>query len=112
MEVLGEDEEGEFIGGFLGDWERYCDEGVEGDRLLQAGWASNLRFILPNHKIANNRLIPLRIGQPALRSHHAIRPPLTIDRLAVRFILDPIQILMESIDQEGEELLGVVLCVS
>lgn len=31
MEVLGEDEAGEFIGGFLGDWEGYCDEGVEGD---------------------------------------------------------------------------------
>ena len=112
MEVLGEDEAGEFIGGFLGDWEGYCDEGVEGDWLLQAGWTSNLRFILPNHKIANNRLIPLRIGQPTLRSHHTIRPPLTIDRLAVRFILDPIQILMEPIDQEREELLGVVLGVS
>ena len=112
MEVLGEDEAGEFIGGLLRDGEGYCDEGVEGDGLLQAGWASNLGFVLPNHKVGDNRLIPLRIGQPALSSHHTIRSPLAINRLAVRFILYPIQILMQPINQEGEELLGVMLGVS
>lgn len=46
------------------------------------------------------------------KNTHLIQPSVRVDRLCVRFILDAVQVLVEPIQQESHELLGIVLGVT
>jgi hypothetical protein len=81
LEVLGEDEAGEAVGGLFRDWEGYCNEGIESDWLFQAAGASNFWFVLSNHQVSNNWLVSFCVGQPALCCHDAVCSVIAIDRV-------------------------------
>lgn len=44
-----------------------------------------------------------------LRSHLPVRPPIAVLQLHVGLLVDPVQIFMQAVEQEGEQLLGVLL---
>lgn len=43
---------------------------------------------------------------------YLIRPAIGIPQLDVLLVLDTVEVLMEAVQQEGQELLGVVLLVA
>lgn len=44
-----------------------------------------------------------------LRGHLAVRPAIAVLQLHVGFFVDSVQVFMETIQQEGQQLLGVLL---
>lgn len=55
---------------------------------------------------------PLAVGVGVGTSTYLVQPPVRVHRLRVGLVLDAVQVFVEAVQQEGHELLGVVLRVA
>jgi hypothetical protein len=88
-------------------------ERVEGDREILAVLVGTLhhRFVLAVHQIYHNGLVPLEIGLPTFLGDDIVRSTIIILSLCVRFVDNPVQILMQTIKQISNQLPRVMLVV-
>lgn len=112
LEIALEDEAFEVVSDSLRDRESDCDKWVKGNRLLLASGASNLRFILSSHKVGDDGLIAFDMSKPALTSYFLVGPSTALNGGHIWLLFHSIQVLVDTVDQEGEELLRVMLGVS
>ena len=93
----------------LGQGDREISEGIEGDGNFLADGASQLGFVLPREEIHNFRVVAFSVDVPSLVRHHFVRTAVRLHGSRVRLVDDPIQVLVQTIQEKGQKLLSIVL---
>ena len=79
---------------------------------MAAHSAHDFGFQLTMEEINHNALVPENVIFPCLLSHLDVWPASTVLQLRVNFVMHPVQILVQSVQQKSEKLLRIVLLKS
>ena len=74
-----------------------------------ASWTSNLQLGLSNHQICHYRLVSAQVSGPTLSSHLFVGSVIALNG---GFFQNSVQILVQTINQEGKEFLGIMLRIA
>ena len=85
--------------------ERQGGEGVELDALVAAHLARHLRLELPVKEVDDDGAVPREVVVPVLLGHHDVGAAVAVLELHVGLLLHPVQVLVEAVEEEGEQLL-------
>jgi len=76
-----------------------------------AGWALDLRLVLSVEAVDNHRLVPLEEVVPVFVGDHPVGPAVVIAVFNAGLRLDPVEVLVQPVEQVSDELLRVLLHV-
>mmetsp|Transcript_3613 Transcript_3613/g.8481 ORF Transcript_3613/g.8481 Transcript_3613/m.8481 type:complete len:312 (+) Transcript_3613:752-1687(+) len=96
---------------FLGQGERDGEVRVEGLAHAPAVGARHGALEQPAAQVHQQRVVPLLVGGPRLGRHLRVRPPQALRGGRQLLDFDAVYVFVEAVDQEVEQLLGVVLLV-
>ena len=91
-----------------GEGEGEIAGGVEGDADLGALGAHHRTLEQAVEDVQDHRVVPLLVVGPRLHGHLGVRLPVAVAHLDVGLLLDPVEVLVEAVQEEGEELLAVL----
>lgn len=84
-------------------------EGIERDRGFVAAWTLEAGFELSLEQVDNDGAIAFLVQGPGFVGHDMIGPPVAVDGLGVGLGDHLVQVLVEAVQQEGEQFRGVLL---
>ena len=73
---------------------------------------SDFGLILPMHEVCDDRVVALQMVKPTLAGNNPVGPAVALDGLGVGLDFDTVEILVQTVKQIGQELLGIVLVVA